>query len=78
MKTCASLVVLIFFFFLFPFSVSVFSQGNDLDYSKFLHTSQKHASIACTACSLCSGLGDAMSTSRTLPSARAGSTKFPE
>jgi c(7)-type cytochrome triheme protein len=25
-------------------------QGNDLDYSKFLHTSAKHASIACASC----------------------------
>ena len=25
-------------------------QGNDLDYSKFLHTSQRHASQACSAC----------------------------
>ena len=48
-------IALPFAFFLLPFyfsafSFSVFSQGNDLDYSKFLHTSQKHASIACTAC----------------------------
>jgi c(7)-type cytochrome triheme protein len=25
-------------------------QGPDLDYSKFLHTSQRHASLACTSC----------------------------
>src|SRR5437588_1585701 len=25
-------------------------QGNDQDYSKFLHTSQKHASLACSSC----------------------------
>ena len=25
-------------------------QGNDNDYSKFLHTSQRHASLACSAC----------------------------
>jgi c(7)-type cytochrome triheme protein len=25
-------------------------QGNDQDYSKFLHTSQRHASLACSAC----------------------------
>src|SRR5260370_38902928 len=25
-------------------------QGPDLDYSKFLHSSQRHSSLACTAC----------------------------
>jgi c(7)-type cytochrome triheme protein len=39
----------IFSFLLFPFSFAV-SQGNDLDYSKFLHTSQRHASVACSSC----------------------------
>jgi c(7)-type cytochrome triheme protein len=28
------------------------SQGPNLDYSRFLHTSQRHASLACTACHL--------------------------
>jgi len=28
----------------------VYSQGNDQDYSKFLHTSSKHASIGCNEC----------------------------
>src|SRR5438067_2379049 len=27
-----------------------FAQGNDQDYSKFLHTSSKHASIGCNEC----------------------------
>jgi c(7)-type cytochrome triheme protein len=38
-----------FSFFLFPFYLS-FPQGEDLDYSKFLHTSQRHASIGCANC----------------------------
>jgi c(7)-type cytochrome triheme protein len=44
--------IFIFSFFLFPFSVSssVSSQGNELDYSKFLHNSQRHASVACSNC----------------------------
>jgi hypothetical protein len=33
----------------FPLA-SVYSQGNDQDYSKFLHTSSKHASIGCANC----------------------------
>src|SRR5260370_6456317 len=41
--------ILSFSFFLFPFSF-VYSQGNDLDYSKFLHASQRHASVACSSC----------------------------
>jgi len=28
------------------------AQGADLDYSRFIHTSQRHASLACTACHL--------------------------
>jgi len=36
-------------FLLLPFAF-VFPQGNDLDYSKFLHTSQRHASAACSSC----------------------------
>jgi len=31
-------------------SISVLSQGNDADYSKFLHSSSKHASTACANC----------------------------
>ena len=31
-------------------STSVLGQGNALDYSKFLHASQRHASIACASC----------------------------
>ena len=42
--------IFIFSFFLFPFSFSASSQGNDLDYSKFLHSSQRHASVACSNC----------------------------
>src|SRR6266481_3657033 len=38
-----SCFLLTFAFFLLPFS---FAQ----DYSKFLHTSQRHASVACSAC----------------------------
>ena len=41
--------ILTFLFFLFPFSFA-FAQGNDSDYSKFLHTSSKHASIGCASC----------------------------
>ncbi len=43
------IAISMFSFFLFPFSLA-FSQGNDLDYSKFLHTSQRHASIGCANC----------------------------
>jgi c(7)-type cytochrome triheme protein len=32
-----------------PFEVA-YSQGNDQDYSRFLHTSSKHASLSCTSC----------------------------
>ncbi len=39
---------LLFLLLLFPFSV--LPQGNDSDYSKFLHTSSKHASIVCASC----------------------------
>jgi c(7)-type cytochrome triheme protein len=39
----------LFTFYLFPF-VFVSPQGNDQDYSKFLHSSQQHASAACTSC----------------------------
>jgi c(7)-type cytochrome triheme protein len=42
-------VGIIFSFFLFPFSFAS-PQGNDLDYSKFLHTSQRHTSVACASC----------------------------
>jgi c(7)-type cytochrome triheme protein len=38
-----------FTFLLFPFALA-YSQGNDLDYSKFLHTSTRHASAACSSC----------------------------
>ena len=48
-RRTAILNILVLFFFLVPFS-SVLSQGNDQDYSKFLHTSSKHASIACANC----------------------------
>ena len=40
---------LFFFFALLPFSPA-YPQGNDLDYSKFLHTSQRHAAAACSSC----------------------------
>jgi c(7)-type cytochrome triheme protein len=43
-------IALIFSFLLFPFSFLALPQGNDLDYSKFLHTSQRHASVACSSC----------------------------
>lgn len=49
MKIIWQRIVFIFSFFLFPFSL-VSAQGNDQDYSKFLHSSQKHASIACSNC----------------------------
>ena len=39
----------VFSLFLFPFSFAS-PQGNDLDYSKFLHSSQRHASVACSSC----------------------------
>ena len=39
----------IFSFFLFT-SYFAPAQGNEQDYSKFLHTSQRHASVACSAC----------------------------
>jgi len=42
--------IFIFSFFLFPFAFTAFPQGNELDYSKFLHTSQRHASIDCADC----------------------------
>ncbi len=42
-------VAFIFSFFLFPFSFAL-PQGNDLDYSKFLHNSPRHASAACSSC----------------------------
>ena len=35
--------------FLLPVAF-VYPQGNDLDYSKFLHTSQRHASTGCSSC----------------------------
>ncbi len=38
-----------FSFLLFPFSM-LFAQGNDLDYSKFLHGSARHAAAACSSC----------------------------
>jgi len=49
--SCRTIVraALLFFSVLFPFA-SAYSQGNELDYSKFLHTSQRHASIACVNC----------------------------
>jgi c(7)-type cytochrome triheme protein len=42
-------IAFIFSFFLFPFSFAS-PQGNDLDYSKFLHNSPRHASAACSSC----------------------------
>jgi c(7)-type cytochrome triheme protein len=33
-----------------PPTVASMPQGNDLDYSKFLHTSQRHGSLACSSC----------------------------
>jgi c(7)-type cytochrome triheme protein len=51
-----SLIFIIGFLFMLSLAyVSGFSsapppQSNDLDYSKFLHTSQRHASQACSAC----------------------------
>ena len=41
--------LLTFAFVLFPFCF-VQSQGNDSDYSTFLHTSQRHAAAACSSC----------------------------
>jgi c(7)-type cytochrome triheme protein len=41
--------LLAFAFLLFPFALA-HAQGNDLDYSKFLHTSQRHASAGCSSC----------------------------
>jgi c(7)-type cytochrome triheme protein len=38
-----------FSFFLFTFYFAQ-AQSNDQDYSKFLHNSQRHASIACSSC----------------------------
>ncbi len=49
MKSKALIGGFLFSFFLFPLSLA-FSQGEDLDYSKFLHTSQRHASIGCANC----------------------------
>jgi c(7)-type cytochrome triheme protein len=41
----------IFLILFFPAAIGVSSaQGNEQDYSKFLHTSSKHASIACANC----------------------------
>lgn len=45
----ASCVALTFAFLLFPFSFAL-PQGNDLDYSKFLHNSPRHAAAACSSC----------------------------
>jgi c(7)-type cytochrome triheme protein len=42
-------VLLTLAFLLLPFSLA-FPQGNDLDYSKFRHSSQRHASAACSSC----------------------------
>src|SRR5438105_1451131 len=42
-------VLFIFAFLLLTFAL-VYPQGNDLDYSKFLHTSQRHASAGCSSC----------------------------
>ena len=33
-----------------PHAATTAPQGNDQDYSKFLHSSQRHASVACSAC----------------------------
>jgi c(7)-type cytochrome triheme protein len=38
------------FIVLFPFSFPVSPQGSNLDYSKFLHSSPRHASIGCRDC----------------------------
>jgi c(7)-type cytochrome triheme protein len=42
--------VAIFFLCVFVFSLKGSSQGSNLDYSRFLHTSPKHASVACKDC----------------------------
>ena len=42
-------VLLTFAFLLFPFAL-VYPQGNNLDYAKFLHTTQRHASAGCSSC----------------------------
>jgi c(7)-type cytochrome triheme protein len=42
-------VALPFSFFLFTFSFAL-AQSNDQDYSKFLHSSPRHASAACASC----------------------------
>ena len=44
-----ALLLFTFAFLLFP-SAFAFAQGNDLDYSKFLHASQRHASAGCSTC----------------------------
>ena len=41
--------ILLFGFCLFPFSFAL-PQGSDLDYSKFLHSSSRHAAAACSSC----------------------------
>ncbi len=45
----AGRMTFLFWFLAAPFLV-VYTQGNDQDYSKFLHTSQRHAAVACSAC----------------------------
>jgi hypothetical protein len=43
-------LVFTFTFLLFTFAFAATPQSNDQDYSKFLHNSQRHSSIACSAC----------------------------
>lgn len=43
-------VVLTFFVVRNPAVAVPLTQGNDLDYSKFLHNSQRHAAVACSDC----------------------------
>jgi len=45
-----SVNIFILSFFLSPFVLIALSQGNDVDYSKFLHSSQRHAAVACANC----------------------------
>ena len=49
MVSLLRLFLFTFTFLLFPYAMA-YSQGNDFDYSKFLHTSPRHAGAACTSC----------------------------
>src|SRR6266542_5549476 len=48
-RTGRLISILIIVCCLLPLSL-VYAQGNDQDYSKFLHTSSRHASIGCNEC----------------------------